>query len=98
MQCTIVDCAGNAFANGLCVKHYWRQRRTGNPAVKGKPGPKPGPQPVVLSAAEAIELARLRQENPALRRENTVLRRQVAMLERQRTQARGTKPKRPKSS
>jgi hypothetical protein len=32
-NCTLPDCQGQAFAKGLCVKHYTRMRRHGDPAV-----------------------------------------------------------------
>jgi hypothetical protein len=31
-NCTLPDCQGQAFAKGLCVKHYTRMRRHGDPA------------------------------------------------------------------
>jgi hypothetical protein len=32
-NCTLPDCQGQAFAKGLCVKHYTRMRRHGDPAT-----------------------------------------------------------------
>ena len=43
-MCMIEGCAGKSFAKGLCVKHYMRQRRAGDPGSIGKPGRKRSPQ------------------------------------------------------
>jgi len=73
MRCKIEGCAREANAMGLCFKHYMRQRRTGNPAVRSKPGPKP----VDPSTDETGENAALRQENAALRQENAALHQEI---------------------
>lgn len=39
-NCTLPDCQGQAFAKGLCVKHYTRMRRHGDPATVMKAGRK----------------------------------------------------------
>jgi hypothetical protein len=39
-MCTIDGCSGRAKAKGLCMKHYMRARRTGDPAKTRKPGRK----------------------------------------------------------
>lgn len=40
-MCKIEGCDAKPVAKGLCAKHYMRQRRHGDAAVTGKPGPKP---------------------------------------------------------
>jgi len=80
-MCKISGCRTPAIAQGLCAKHYMRQRRTGDPTVKRKPGPKPKrPQAAAAPSREVL----------ALRREIASLRRKVRALERQAT----AKPKR----
>jgi hypothetical protein len=32
--CAIVDCTNEVLAKGLCVKHYWRLRRHGDPLAR----------------------------------------------------------------
>ena len=36
-MCKIEGCSGKAVARGLCAMHYMRVRRTGDPALTGKP-------------------------------------------------------------
>jgi len=38
-RCKIERCTNPVLAQGLCVKHYWRMKRTGDPVATGKPGP-----------------------------------------------------------
>jgi hypothetical protein len=68
-NCKVAGCTNVVLALGLCAKHYMRARRTGDPSIKLKPGPKPKPggKVAALSALER-ELARLRAENAELRR------------------------------
>ena len=82
-MCKISGCRTPAIAQGLCAKHYMRQRRTGDPTAKRKPGPKskPGPKPKRPQAAAAA--AAPSHEVLALRREVASLRRKVSALERQ---------------
>src|SRR5215813_8456138 len=80
-MCKISGCRTPAIAQGLCAKHYMRQRRTGDPTAKRKPGPKP--KQSQAAAAPSHEVL-------ALRREIASLRRKVRALERQAT----AKPKR----
>jgi hypothetical protein len=80
-MCNISGCRTPAIAQGLCAKHYMRQRRTGDPTVKRKPGPKPKrPQ---AAAAPVSSQVSSRHEVLALRREVASLRRKVSALERQ---------------
>jgi hypothetical protein len=89
-MCKISGCRTPAIAQGLCAKHYMRQRRTGDPNVKLKPGPKP--KRPRQNAEEVSSLSsRLSKraaaapshEVLALRREVASLRRKVRALERQ---------------
>jgi hypothetical protein len=70
MQRKIEDCSSKAVAGGMCAKHYMRVRRTDDPTVRSKPGPKPA----VLSAAKVSEIAALRLERAASRQEIAALR------------------------
>jgi chromosome segregation ATPase len=67
-NCKLQGCPNAAIAKGLCAKHYMRARRTGDPSIKLKPGPKPKPGSNIdiLSALEG-ELERLKSENAELR-------------------------------
>jgi predicted RNase H-like nuclease (RuvC/YqgF family) len=68
-NCKVQGCPNVGIAKGLCAKHYMRARRTGDPSVRLKPGPKPKPgsRINVLSALER-ELEQLKSENAELRR------------------------------
>ena len=72
-MCEISGCPNPAIAQGLCAKHYMRQRRTGDPTITRKPGPNG---------------TALRQENTALRKENTALRQKVTVLKQEPAQQR----------
>jgi hypothetical protein len=106
LGCTTADCKDAAFAAGLCTKHYFRKRRTGDPAVRQKPGPK-GAR---LHKDEAHEIAAMRERIGTLERElakalDAVIRlrtgatdevdaqrTKVAALEQELTQAQAAKP------
>lgn len=80
-MCKISGCANPAIAQGLCAKHYMRQRRTGDPTVKRRPGPKSRPNSENSSTtadAPSQELLTLRREVAALRRKVRALERQAA--------------------
>jgi hypothetical protein len=62
-MCEISGCPNPTVAQGLCAKHYMRQRRTGDPTVTRKPGPNG---------------TALRQENTRLRQKVTVLEQELA--------------------
>src|SRR6516164_1880492 len=73
-MCKISGCRTPAIAQGLCAKHYMRQRRTGDPTAKRKPGPKskPGPKPkrpqaAAAAAAPSHEVLALRREVASFR-------------------------------
>jgi hypothetical protein len=44
--CTVPDCQSPAVVKGLCVKHYMRLRRHGDPAKVNRPGRKDKDAPV----------------------------------------------------
>jgi hypothetical protein len=73
-MCEISGCPNPAIAQGLCAKHYMRQRRTGDPTVTRKPGPN--------GTALRQENTELRQENAALRQKVTVLEQELAQQQR----------------
>jgi hypothetical protein len=51
-NCTFPDCQGQAFAKGLCVKHYTRMRRHGDPA-KVLPAGRPTKESDAVEDADA---------------------------------------------
>jgi hypothetical protein len=81
-MCEIAGCKAPAVAQGLCAKHYMRQRRSGDPMVKRKPGPKPKrPKAKQVTLPQLAQSASTAQQ--AMRREVVSLRRQVSALKRQ---------------
>jgi hypothetical protein len=83
------------LATEMCIMHYMRARRTGNPTVKGKPGPKLTDEVASLrkAIAELVdEVASLRDEIAAPRHENARLVTEQDVLKQATAQARRTAP------
>jgi hypothetical protein len=88
MTCKIKGCPNPAFGHGLCAKHYFRQRRHGDPAVTHKPGPKsePIPEPkvkVVKGIDQSEEVAALKKQLVEVERKNAELRDRVTRAEKE---------------
>lgn len=80
MPCKVKGCARHAVAGGMCAMHYMRVKRTGDPNVRLKPGPKTGPAPKTADALGDFLIKKQRQEIDALCQEVATLRAENAAL------------------
>lgn len=58
-MCSIEECERPTYCKGLCVMHYQRVRRHGDPSINKSAPPQPTPNPALLSAingARAMDL------------------------------------------
>jgi hypothetical protein len=83
-RCSFPNCNSKAFARGLCVTHYTRQRRHGDAAATFKPG-RPRLRPESPHRDDA-----LRRDNEALRKECAALKRQLGQARSRATRSRTT--------
>jgi len=81
MRCTIDDCPNEAVALGMCMKHYMRMRRTGDPTAAREA------RRTLTDTALREEIAALQQENTALRRHLAEARRRASRPARKQSEA-----------